>query len=114
MGRSDPSDSFLPVKPVILRPAAELDLAAARDWYNLRRPGLGDHFLDAASAAAHFIAEHSETYQVLHRDVRRAPLRHFPYGLLFRVYPDVIIVVAVFHVRRDPKIWQHRLAADDG
>ena len=93
------------MKPVILRPAAELDLAAARDWYNLRRPGLGDHFLAAATAAAHFIAEHPETYQVLHREVRRAPLRQFPYGLLFRVYANAIIVVAVFHVRRDPKTW---------
>lgn len=89
-------------------------LAAARQWYNLQRPGLGEHFLDAASAAAHFIAEHSDAYQVLYRNVRRAPLRQFPYGLLFRVYPEVIIVVAVFHARRDPRIWQHRLAVDDG
>jgi plasmid stabilization system protein ParE len=114
VGRSDPSDSFFPVKPVILRPAAEADLAAAREWYSLQRPGLGDHFLDAATEAAHFIAEHPEAYQVLHRDVRRAPLRHFPYGLLFRVYPNVIVVVAVFHARRDPKIWRQRLALDDG
>jgi len=45
---------------------------------------LGEQFLDAATAASHFIAEHPEAYQVLHRDVRRAPLRQFPFGLLFR------------------------------
>lgn len=97
-----------------MRPAAEADLAAARQWYNLQRPGLGEDFLDAATAAARFIAERPEVYQILHRDVRRAPLRRFPYGLLFRVYPNVIVVVAVFHARRDPKIWQHRSAVDDG
>jgi plasmid stabilization system protein ParE len=97
-----------------MRPAAEADLTTARRWYNLQRPGLGENFLDAATAAAHFIAEHPEAYQVLHRDVRRAPLRQFPYGLLFRSYPNVIIVVAVFHARRDPKGWRHRLAVDDG
>jgi len=102
------------VKLVVMRPAAEADLAEARNWYNQQRPGLGEQFLDAATAAARFISEHPEAYQVLHRDVRRAPLRQFPYGLLFRIYPNVIVVVAVFHARRDPNVWRQRSAADDG
>jgi plasmid stabilization system protein ParE len=81
------------MRPIIIRPAAEADLVAACEWYNEKRRGLGDRFLDAATAAARFIAEHPEAYQVLHRGARRAPLRGFPYGLLFRVHADAIIVV---------------------
>jgi plasmid stabilization system protein ParE len=102
------------VKPVVLRAAAEADLEAAREWYNLQRPGLGELFLDAATSAARFISENPEAYQVLHRSARRAPLRRFPFGLIFRVYPKVIVVVAVFHARRDPKVWKQRLRFNDG
>jgi plasmid stabilization system protein ParE len=102
------------MRPIIIRPAAEADLVAACEWYNEKRRGLGDRLLDSATVAARFIAEHPEAYQVLHRGVRRAPLRGFPYGLLYRVDADVIIVVGVFHARRDPKAWRHRLARDNG
>jgi plasmid stabilization system protein ParE len=102
------------MRPIIIQPAAEADLVAACGWYNEKRRGLADRFLDAATAAAGFIAEHPEAYQVLHRGARRAPLRGFPYGLLFRVHTDVIIVVGVFHARWDPKAWRHRVARDGG
>jgi plasmid stabilization system protein ParE len=102
------------VKPVILRPAAEADLADAYAWYERQRAGLGADFLSAATDAASFISDQPEAYQVLHRDVRRAPLHRFPYGLLYRVYPDRMVVVACFHARRNPLVWRRRLAQGDG
>ena len=36
---------------VLVRPEAEHDLAAARDWYDEKRAGLGDEFLDAVGIA---------------------------------------------------------------
>lgn len=99
--------------PVVVRPAAEADLAAAREWYDRQRPELGERFLDAATAAARLIAEDPEAYPALHRETRRAPLRNFPHGLIFRVQPEAIVVVGLFHARRDPKIWRHRQTSDD-
>jgi hypothetical protein len=32
---------------LFLRPEAEQDLAAERDWYDQQRAGLGDEFIDA-------------------------------------------------------------------
>jgi plasmid stabilization system protein ParE len=97
------------MRTIIIQPAAEADLAAACGWYKQQRTGLGDRFLDAATAAARFIGEHPEAYQVLHRGTRRAPLHGFPFGLLYRVEPDAIVVVGVFHARRDPRVWRLRL-----
>jgi toxin ParE1/3/4 len=101
------------VKIVIVRPAAEADLAAAREWYDRQRPELGERFLDAAASAAQVLAEHPDAYPALHREARRAPLRHFPHGLIYRVYPDAIVVAALYHARREPKIWRHRQTSDD-
>jgi toxin ParE1/3/4 len=97
----------------LVRPAAEADLAAAREWYERQRPDLGERFLDAATTAARFIADQPEAYPGLHREARRAPLRSFPHGLIFRVYPEVVVVVGLYHARRDPKIWRHRQGSDD-
>ena len=36
---------------LFLRPEAERDLAAARDWYDQQRAGLGDDFIDAIALA---------------------------------------------------------------
>ncbi len=33
----------------------------------------------------------------------------FPYGLFFRPLEDAIYVIARFHSRRDPVIWQRRI-----
>ena len=37
---------------MLVRPEAEQDLAAARDWYDGKRTGLGDEFLDASLRAS--------------------------------------------------------------
>jgi plasmid stabilization system protein ParE len=33
---------------------------------------------------------------------------HFPYTIYFRVRAEHVIVIAVFHVRRNPMIWRER------
>ncbi len=54
------------------------------------------------------VAENPEAYPILHRNTRRIRLRRFPYGLFYRLYPDMIVIVACMHARRDPVRWKHR------
>lgn len=48
--------------PVFLRRAAELDLAAAEDWYESQRQGLGGEFREAVDAAIARIADNPLAY----------------------------------------------------
>ena len=89
--------------PVIVRPAAAADIDEAFLWYEKRRPHLGDEFLAAVQSARDSIAAYPTMYPIIHRDTRRALLHRFPYGIFYRVYGDVIVVVACVHGRRDPK-----------
>jgi plasmid stabilization system protein ParE len=41
--------------------------------------------------------------------VRRVIVRRFPYGIFYRIETDVIAVIAVYHMKRDPRGWQERL-----
>jgi len=48
-------------------------------------------------------------YQARFGSVRRASVRRFPYGVIFRVEADEILIVACVHGHRDPAVWQNRL-----
>jgi len=47
-------------------------------------------------------------YQVVHREVRRAIPRRFPYGVFYRIDGVDLLVFAVVDLHRDPSTWQDR------
>lgn len=92
----------------IVRPAAAADIDEAFLWCEGQRVGLGTEFLTAAQATIDAIAAHPLRYAVIRRNTRRALLRRFPYGIYYRIYDDIVVVVACMHGRRNPKRWQSR------
>ena len=92
----------------LVRPAAAADIDEAYLWYEGQRPGLGNEFLIAAQAVNEAIAQHPYLYPVVHRNTRRALFRRFPYALYYRIYDEVVVVVACMHGRRSSKRWQSR------
>ncbi|MGH7305594.1 MAG: type II toxin-antitoxin system RelE/ParE family toxin [Candidatus Rokuibacteriota bacterium] len=93
---------------LVAEPRTDLDIAAAYQWYETERAGLGLEFLDQLSTAYDRIAEDPFKYQNLESGIRRALLRRFPYAVYFAVESDVIVILAVLHVSRDPVEWQRR------
>ena len=93
---------------VVFRNAAraEFDFAALR--YETQRPGLGSQFVAEIHAALQLAATYPERFPVKHADIRRAPVRRFPYSVFYRVEPGRIVVLAVFHGRRNPRVWETR------
>jgi toxin ParE1/3/4 len=97
---------------VRFRPEAAAELRHARDWYATREHGLGTEFVAAVDAAVDRVAARPLAFRLLPSvpSVRRAPLRRFPFVLLFRVLTaDVIEVIAVAHMRRRPGYWKTRI-----
>jgi plasmid stabilization system protein ParE len=93
---------------IVVRPAAAADVDEAFLWYESQRPGLGHEFLAAAQNLVDAIAQHPLRYPVVRRDTRRALLPRFPYAIYFRIYDDVIVIVACMHGRRSSRRWQVR------
>jgi plasmid stabilization system protein ParE len=96
------------VKCILVRPAAVTDIEDAFLWYQSLRHGLGDEFRDALRFIFNQISENPRRYQMVHRDTRRVLLARFPYGVYFREFPEVIVVIACMHGRRAPERWQNR------
>lgn len=96
------------ILPLYLRPDAEADILVSRDWYDRRRPGLGDEFVESLDHLLCRIQESPALFAVGFRGVRRARNRRFPYIIYYQVLDDRIEVIAVLHASRDPRIWQRR------
>lgn len=92
---------------LILRQEAERDLAEARKWYNEMVPGLGSDFLAVVERALESIQENPARFPIIHREVRRALLSRFPYGIFFFLEKERVVVLGVIHTARDPAKWRN-------
>lgn len=95
--------------PIVLRRAAEIDLAAIEDWYDGQRHGLGIEFREAVDHAIARIAGDPLAYPERYRGTRRILLRRFPYVLWYRALDDFVVVLACVHGKRDPREVRSRL-----
>ncbi|OGT34719.1 MAG: plasmid stabilization protein [Gammaproteobacteria bacterium RBG_16_51_14] len=93
---------------VRLREEADQDLAVAATWYEQQCSGLGQEFLDKGLSTFQLIAEQPLMYPMVHRNIRRALMSRFPFGIYFRIERSYIVVLAVMHASRDPIHWQSR------
>ncbi len=93
---------------LLVRPEAQQDLAEAVRWYEEKQTGLGRGFLLRIHEAMNGIIRNPHKHAVIHRDVRRSFTRRFPYGIFYRMVGQTIVVLGVFHARRDPGRWQSR------
>ena len=93
---------------LVAEPRADLDVAATFNWYENEESGLGQEFLNELRAIYDRIVDGPLAYQDLRAGIRRALLRRFPYAVYFAVEGNVVVVLAVLHVARDPAEWQRR------
>jgi plasmid stabilization system protein ParE len=94
--------------PVVFLPEAQADLEDAFQWYESHRPGLGSDLLKSLDEAIDQIQANGSAFAKLHGDVRRVLVRRFLYAVYFRESNDQFLILAVFHARRNPKVWKHR------
>lgn len=96
-------------RQIIIRPEAAREVQEAFDWYEDRDGGLGAEFLRAADACMQNVQRNPFAYQTVYQEVRRVLLRKFPYALFYLVTDESIIVLACFHMKRDPIDWLRRV-----
>ena len=93
---------------------ARLELAEAARWYHSRSQGLGSNLRRAVKAAVARVVADPERFGVLEDDVRCCPVRRFPYGILYEIRPDRVLIVAVMHLHRTPEYWKSRVRPREG
>jgi plasmid stabilization system protein ParE len=93
---------------VVFRRAARSEFDTAALWYEERQAGLGTQFVSEIDHTVELASNHPERFPVKHGEIRCVQARRFPYTVFFRLEADRIVVLAVFHARRNPAVWQTR------
>jgi toxin ParE1/3/4 len=101
-------------KPALFEDEADAEYRAAGHWYEERVVGLGIEFFDAVAATLDQISRLPKTGALVRRvpvdlQVRRAPVKRFPYHVVYLETPSTIRVLAIAHDRRRPRYWTSRL-----
>ena len=84
-------------------PEAQQELIDAAIWYDDRREGLGDNFIDAVSAQVVDNCKMPERFPIVHDNVRQAIIQRFPFVVYFRLVQERVRVLSVFHASREPE-----------
>ena len=97
------------MKPVGFLPEAEQEMLEAASYYESQAAGLGEDYLSEIERAVASIAEFPNTWPIIGGKLRRRLVRRFPFGILYSVEPEEIVIIAVAHLRRKPGYWRERI-----
>ena len=50
---------------------------------------------------------------MIYKEIRRAMTRRFPYGVFYLSEASAVVVLAVFHAKRDPLEWRRRVPGSE-
>lgn len=88
---------------------AQADIDAAAAWYDSQSFGLGDTFRSRVGKTIDAIALMPGRFGPGPQKTRIAPVKRFPYYVLFREQGQVATILAVYHGRRGPSVWRGRI-----
>jgi hypothetical protein len=94
-----------------LLPPAAHEIKEAVRFYEERVPGLGFDFMNEVRAAVRLVLRHPEAWCPLDAEFRRCRTRRFPYGIVYTIEADHILIVSVMHLHRHPESWRKNLGA---
>jgi plasmid stabilization system protein ParE len=90
---------------------ATAELYEAIVYYNIQRQGLGLEFAKEVQDTIERIKQNPEAWTTIStsKQARRCLTNRFPYGIIYQIRKNTILIVAVMHLKRRPQTWQSRL-----
>ncbi|MGA1464539.1 MAG: type II toxin-antitoxin system RelE/ParE family toxin [Balneolaceae bacterium] len=80
----------------------------AADYYEEQVVGLGDDFIDEVEKVLDVIEQQPASGTKITKTERRFLVSRFPYGIIYSIEEDQIIVLAVMNLKRKPGYWKLR------
>ncbi|MDD2236517.1 MAG: type II toxin-antitoxin system RelE/ParE family toxin [Kiritimatiellae bacterium] len=90
-------------------PEAEEEFCEAVAHYEDCENSLGIDFFREVHATIQNVIDYPAMWPVIDGEIRRCLVHRFPYGVLYSIEPDGILILSVMHLHRNPDYWKHRL-----
>lgn len=95
-------------RQVIIQELAQQELLEAALWYKEHDKKVAHALIAEVRHLAERIRLFPLMFAEIEPDIRRCPLKNFPYSLLYEIEEERLIIFAVMHQYRKPDYWQER------
>ena len=89
-------------------PDARLEFIDAVAYYERSRGGLGLRFSREVYATIDRVTLGPTAWPQITPNTHRCLTRRFPYGIVYEIREDDILIIAVTHLSREPFYWRDR------
>ena len=93
----------------IFLPPAKAEFTNATSYYNMQSEGLGYEFAAEVKRTLGRIVQYPDAWFKLSKRTRRCRTNRFPYGVIYQVRKEAVLIVAIMHLSREPETWKSRL-----
>lgn len=88
---------------------AEAEFDRVVEYYEDCRRGLGIEFAQEVNATIARIIRHPEAWFPMSKNTRRCLVNRFPFGVIYQLKSDTILIISVADLRRRPDYWLYRV-----
>lgn len=89
-------------------PEARIEFIDAIAYYERCRDGLGLRFSREVYSTISRTISSPEAWPIISANTRRCIARRFPYGVIYEIRENDILIIAVAHLSREPFYWIDR------
>ena len=97
------------MKKIIILPFAEQDIRDSIDYYIEKEVELDKQFLKVINQAFQLILDNPLSFPLVKNNIRKFVIKDFPFNVFYITDKEIIYILAVFHMKRDPKKWKKRI-----
>jgi plasmid stabilization system protein ParE len=94
---------------IVFRPDASREFEQAVQKLQSENTAAAIGFLESVQRVLANLRTNPLQYQAIEGNIRRAPLRRFPYNVVYSVTELEVVIIACAHTARHPKFWRKRL-----
>jgi Plasmid stabilisation system protein. len=94
---------------IVFLPPAKDEFTEAISYYNGQSEGLGYEFAAEVMRTLERIVQYPDAWFKLSNRTHRCRTNRFPYGVIYQIREETLLIVAVMHLSREPKTWKLRL-----
>lgn len=94
---------------LLFEPAARTEFLRATQRYAAEAGAIiASEFKSEVTAKLSTLVENPAVGRIALRDIRRFPLRQFPFTIFYRIEADTLRIIAIAHQSRMPEYWRQR------
>ncbi len=89
--------------------SAKTELNEASDYYEECQAGLGLEFAKEIYSTVYRIIQLPKAWPIFSKNTRKCLVNRFPYGVIYQILDNKILIIAIMHLNREPDYWKDRI-----